>query len=70
MANNLPKEETVTVEEAIISQSYEIAALVSVLERKGILSREEILAEIKNMRKPEHNDSQKQRHKNRGHTRA
>lgn len=51
MANKLPNEETVTVEEAIIAQSYEIAALISVLEKKGILSRAEILEEIKNMRK-------------------
>jgi len=50
MANKLPIEETVTVEEAIISQSYEIAAIVSVLEKKGILSRSEIIEEIKNMR--------------------
>ena len=51
MANKLPKEETVTAAELLISQSYEIAALVSVLEKKGILSRTEILEEIKSMRK-------------------
>lgn len=43
MANKLPIQETVTIEEAIISQSYEIAAIVSVLEKKGILFREEII---------------------------
>ena len=51
MANKLPKEQTVTVEEAIISQSYEIAALVSVLERKGLLTRDEVTAVIKRLRK-------------------
>ena len=50
MANKLPNEETVTVEEAIISQSYEIAALVSVLEKKGLLTRQEIIEEIKKLR--------------------
>lgn len=51
----------VTVEEAIISQSYEITALVSGLEKKGILSRAEIIEEIKKMRKIEKELSQKRR---------
>jgi len=50
MANKLPNKETVTVEDAIISQSYEIAALVSVLEKKGLIKRAEIIEEIKALR--------------------
>jgi len=50
MASQLPKEETVTIEEVVISQSYEIAALVTILERKGILSIEEIIGAIKELK--------------------
>jgi len=51
MAEKLERKETVTVEEVAYSNSFEIAALVSVLERKGILTSEEIIEEIKTMRK-------------------
>ena len=51
MAEKLERKETVTVEELSLSNSFEIAALVSVLERKGILTSEEIIEEIKIMRK-------------------
>lgn len=51
MAKQLEEEETLTLEELAISNSYEIAALVSVLERKGLLTREEVIEEIKQMRK-------------------
>ena len=51
MAEQLDKKETVTVEELIISQSYEIAAIVSLLEKKGLLTREEIMEEIRGLRK-------------------
>lgn len=50
MANQLPTEETVTVEELALSNSFEIAALVTVLERKGILTREEVISVIKELR--------------------
>lgn len=53
MAEKLGNEQVVTVEELLISQSYEIAALVSLLEKKGVFSREEIVEEIKSLRKPE-----------------
>ena len=33
-----------------VFQSYEIAALVSLLEKKGLLTKAEIIEEIKNMR--------------------
>ena len=50
MASRLPAEETVTLEELALSNSFEIAALVSVLERKGILTKEEIISVIKELR--------------------
>jgi hypothetical protein len=50
MASRLPAEETVTLEELALSNSYEIVALVSVLERKGILTMEEIISVIKELR--------------------
>jgi len=36
MANHSPKRDTVSVEEATISNMWDIAALVEVLERKGL----------------------------------
>lgn len=51
MADKLDPKETITIEELAISNSYEIAALVAVLERKGLLTREEVIGEIKQMRK-------------------
>jgi hypothetical protein len=50
MAEKLERKETVTVEELAYSNSFEIAALVAVLERKGLLTKEEIIEEIKRMR--------------------
>ena len=51
MADKLDPKETITIEELTISNSYEIAALVTVLERKGLLTREEVIEEIKQMKK-------------------
>lgn len=53
MAEKLDNEQVVTVEELLISQSYEIAALVSLLKKKGIFSSDEIIEEIKSLRKSE-----------------
>ena len=36
MAEKLGREQTATLEEVAVSQSYEIAALVNMLERQGI----------------------------------
>lgn len=52
MASQLPPEETVTVEELALSNSFEIAALVSVMEKKGLLTRQEVIDEIKRLRQP------------------
>jgi len=50
MAERIEPKETVTLEELAISNSFEIAALISVMERKGLLTREEVIDEIKLMR--------------------
>ena len=51
MASQLPTDETVSLEDLTISNSYEIAALVSVLERKGLLTRQDVIDEIKKLRR-------------------
>jgi hypothetical protein len=40
-------EDLVTFQELTVSNTYEIAALVAVLERKGVLTQAEVLEEIK-----------------------
>jgi hypothetical protein len=50
MAEQLDSSQSVTLEELALSNSFEIAALVAVLERKGILTRDEVIAEIKILR--------------------
>lgn len=51
MAEQLPKEEIVTMEELVVSHMYEMAALVTLLEKKGIISKAELIDEIKNLKK-------------------
>ncbi len=51
MAEQLPQEQNVTLEELVISHSYEMIALMTVLEKKGILTRAEVLEEIKRLHK-------------------
>ena len=41
----------VTVEELTVSNAFEIAAIIAVLERKGILTHAEVLDEIAKQRK-------------------
>lgn len=50
MAEQLDKRETVSIQELLLSQAYEMSALVSLLEKKGILTRDEIVEEIKRLR--------------------
>jgi len=38
------------MEEIVVSHAYEIMAMVSILEKKGILTRQEIMDEITRMR--------------------
>jgi len=39
-----------TIEELVVSHSYEMLGLITVLEKKGILSRAEIIDEIQKMK--------------------
>jgi hypothetical protein len=50
MANRIEQPQIVSLEELAISNCYEIAALVNVLERKGLLTRDEVLLELKKLR--------------------
>jgi hypothetical protein len=50
MAEQLPQEQVVSIEELVISHSYEMLALITVLEKKGILDRSEIIEVIKGLK--------------------
>jgi hypothetical protein len=50
-ADKLDTKVTVIVEEIIISQSYETAALVSLLEKKGLLTKDDVIEEIISLRR-------------------
>jgi hypothetical protein len=49
MAESLNNDEVVTPEELALSNSFEIAAIVSVLERKGLLTKAEVVTEVKRL---------------------
>ena len=51
MAEKLPEKEIVTLEELYISNSYEITAMFNILERKGLITKAEILEEIRRLKK-------------------
>lgn len=42
--------EAVTLEELVINHAYEMLGLITVLEKKGLLTRAEIIEEIKNLK--------------------
>ncbi len=50
MAKKLDSKELVSFEELLVSNTYEQDALVNLLERKGIISKAELLEEIKRLR--------------------
>ena len=50
MAEKLGEEETVTLEELAISNSFEIAAMFNIMERKGLITRNELQEELKRLR--------------------
>jgi hypothetical protein len=50
MTETISKEDAFPIEEIVVSHAYEIMALVSILEKKGIVTRQEILDEITSMR--------------------
>jgi len=47
MAEKLGNEEVVSIEEVVVSHAFEMMALITLLVKKGILPRAEILEEIK-----------------------
>jgi transketolase N-terminal domain/subunit len=49
MAVQLPQEQTVTIDELVISHSHEVPALITVLEKKGTLTRKEVIDKIKEL---------------------
>ncbi len=53
MAEKLDPKELVTIEELAISTMWETSALVELLERKGILTKQEVLAMIQELRQRE-----------------
>ncbi len=50
MAEPLDPKDLVTLEELAISNMWETSALVELLERKGILTKQEVLAMIQELR--------------------
>jgi len=50
MAEKLDPKELVTIEELAISNMWETSALVELLERKGILTRQDVLAMSQELR--------------------
>ncbi len=50
MAEQLDPNDLVTIEDLAISSIWEVAALVEVLERKGVLTRQEIYDAITELR--------------------
>lgn len=51
MSTDRPKRETMSLEEATISNMWEIAALVELLERKGLSTKQELFDIIAELRK-------------------
>lgn len=51
MSSDHPKRETMSLEEATISNMWEIAALVEVLERKGLCTKQDLFDIITELRK-------------------
>jgi len=49
MTEQSPEEESVSLEQLVVSHSYEMLALITVLEKKGILARQEIIEVIKEL---------------------
>ncbi len=51
MAESADPKDLVTLEELAVSNMYEIGALIEVLEKKGIISKPEILEMIQELRR-------------------
>jgi len=46
MSEQTPKEESISLGQLVVSHSYEMLALITVLEKKGVLTRQEIIEVI------------------------
>ncbi len=51
MAERVSPEQVVSFQELAVSNAFEIAAVIAVLERKGILTHKEVLEEITRQKK-------------------
>lgn len=51
MTDAIDAEQMTALEELVVSHSYEMLALITVLEKKGILTRHEIIEVIKELHK-------------------
>jgi len=50
MAKGIGRQGLTTVEEVVLGQALELEALMNVLEKKGVLSKTEVLEEMKRLR--------------------
>ncbi|MFH1027185.1 MAG: hypothetical protein V1791_04205 [Pseudomonadota bacterium] len=53
MAEQTDKENAFSIEDLVISHSYEMLALITVLEKKGILNRAELISVIDQLKNSE-----------------
>ncbi len=51
MGNKLDQKETATFEEVLIANTFQQEAVINILERKGLLSRNEVMKEIVELKK-------------------
>lgn len=50
MADKLNKDQTVSMEELVVSQMRELQALYNLLEQKGLVTKKELLDELKKIK--------------------
>ena len=50
MLDKIDLKDKVSIEDIVVSHSYEMMALINILEQKGILSRSELVKEIQALR--------------------
>lgn len=50
MATGMDPQEVASLGEVVLAQAFELDALLNVLQRKGILTKAEVLEEIKRLR--------------------
>jgi hypothetical protein len=50
MAKKIGRQGLASVEEVVLAQALELEAMMNVLERKGVLSKAEVLDEMKRLR--------------------